>query len=89
MKPVTILIVGAVMTLAVFAAGLYVATIVFLLSCLTLFLLLAGTLTPVHLRNGRLVLLAADPATSSPQWPCLENQKFDPRQDHRIEFGIE
>jgi len=89
MKPVTILIVGAVTTLAVFAAESYVATIVFLLSCLTLFLVLAGTLVPVHSRTGRLVLPAADPAISSPQWPCLESQKFDPRQEHRIEFGIE
>jgi hypothetical protein len=52
-------------------------------------LVLAGTLIPVHSRTCRLVLRAVDPATTNSPWPCLENQKFDPRQDHRIEFGIE
>jgi hypothetical protein len=89
MKPATIMIVGIVMLAVVFVSEFYVTAVVFLLSCLTLVLILAGTLIPVQSRVYQLVFPAAEPGSFLPEWPCLESIKLNPYQDQNLRFRIQ
>ena len=89
MRPALIMLVGAVLLVAVFLAEIYVAAIVFVLSCLTVILILAGTVVPMHSRSGQLAFSAAEPGSFIPEWPCLEDTKLDPYRDQHLRFHIE
>ncbi|HEY6273668.1 MAG TPA: hypothetical protein VIX19_16935 [Terriglobales bacterium] len=89
MKPTLIMLIGAILLVAVFLAEIYVAALVFVLSCATVLLILAGTLIPAHSRTGHLALPAAEPGSFNPVWPCLENTKLDPYRDQHVRFRIE
>jgi hypothetical protein len=66
-----------------------VAAIVFLLSCLTLLLILVGTLIPVPSQSFGMRFPAAEPGSQASVWPCLENVRLDPSRDQAIECRIE
>jgi hypothetical protein len=89
MKPVAMMIAGLVGLVMAFMVQTYVATVLFLLSCFTLLLVLAGTLVPVQSRMDGLVFPAAEPGSFIPEWPCLESKKLDPYQDQSLRFRIE
>jgi hypothetical protein len=89
MKPATIFIVGSVLVVAIFAAEMYVAAIVFLLCCVTLLLILAGTLISVPSQTFGMRFPAAEPISQASQWPCLENVRLDPSREQAIEWRIE
>jgi hypothetical protein len=83
------MIAGIVGLAMAFMVQTYVATLLFLLSCFTLLLVLAGTLVPVQSRIYGLVFPAAEPDSFIPEWPCLESKKLDPYRDQSIRFRIE
>lgn len=89
MKPALIMLVGAVLLVAIFLAEIYVAALVFVLSCITVLLILAGTLVPVHSLSGQVTFPAAEPGSFIPQWPCLENTKLYPYRDQQVRFHVE
>lgn len=89
MKPAKIMLVGAIGLVLVFFTEFYFAAIVFLLACLTLFLILVGTLIRVHSRVYRLVLPPAESESIMLQEPCLEGTKIYLSPCRLFEFRIE
>jgi hypothetical protein len=67
----------------------YITGIVFLLGCLTLILILGGTLFSTQSRVYSLAFPASEPESFIPEWPCLEGTKIDPHQHSRFQFRIE
>jgi len=89
MKPAITMLVGLFLLVVLFAAEFYIAAIVFLLGCLTLILILAGTLISPQSRVYSLAIPAAEPGSFLPEWPCLEGTRIDPHQYQRFQFHIE
>jgi len=89
MKPAMTMLVGVGLLVLIFAAEVYIAGIVFLLGCLTLILILGGTLFSAQSRVYSLAFPASEPGSFIPEWPCLEGTKIDPHQHQRFQFRIE
>jgi hypothetical protein len=91
MKPALIALVGIGGLIGLFLFEFYLPLVLFSLNCVTLSLILAGTLLPVSSRVGNVVVELKDGIAIPDEglWLCVEGKRIDAAVAPRLEFHTE